>query len=133
MQYSEVISAKASDNGNCYLKIVAHYGNEHKESYHTVQRYMTEDSDEERSNIVIVVVVALVDFALILTAVVYLIYFHHKEKLSDQLKKETLTERNEEEKMLANDEANDMFVNEPTENDHSLDQVVPEIEGAKDL
>ncbi|XP_060602451.1 midasin-like [Ruditapes philippinarum] len=79
MQYSEVISAKASDNGNCYLKIVADYGNEHKESYHTVKRYMTEDSDEEKRNTVISVAVILVDFALILTAAAYLICLHHKK------------------------------------------------------
>ncbi|XP_060555843.1 uncharacterized protein LOC132716562 [Ruditapes philippinarum] len=81
VQYSEVISAKANDNGNCYLKVIADYGDEQKESYYTVGRYIVDDRDEERSNAVNLVVVVLVVFALIIAAAVYLIYLHHKEKL----------------------------------------------------
>ncbi|XP_060600930.1 uncharacterized protein LOC132754330 isoform X2 [Ruditapes philippinarum] len=57
IQYSEVLSAKASDNGNYYLKIVANYGNEKIESYRTDGRYILEE--EEKSNSLIVVPVVL--------------------------------------------------------------------------
>ncbi|XP_060577803.1 uncharacterized protein LOC132734934 [Ruditapes philippinarum] len=40
VQYTEMISAKSSDDGKYYLKVLAVYGNENKESYHTAYKYI---------------------------------------------------------------------------------------------
>ncbi|XP_060600934.1 uncharacterized protein LOC132754331 isoform X2 [Ruditapes philippinarum] len=79
IHYSEVISAKASENGNYYLKIIADYGNEKMESYHTVERYMLEDrvADEKRINVVAVVLCCLLP---ILAA--SLLFFYVRRKIN---------------------------------------------------
>jgi hypothetical protein len=41
--YTEMIFARANNNGKYYLKIVAVYGNETKESYKTAHKYTIEE------------------------------------------------------------------------------------------
>ncbi|XP_060604687.1 uncharacterized protein LOC132757425 isoform X2 [Ruditapes philippinarum] len=128
IQYSEVISAKASNNGNCYLKVVADYGNEKIESYHTVGKYMMEDQDEERSNAVIVVAVIVPAFLLIFASAIYFIYLRHQKKKEDEIQSLGYNgiEDHKEEEVIS--EANDMTSNETKENDNSHCQTVPKIE-----
>ncbi|XP_060569636.1 uncharacterized protein LOC132728046 [Ruditapes philippinarum] len=51
VQYTEMISAKSSDNGKYFLKVLAVYGNKSKESCNTAYKYMIEENDNERFNI----------------------------------------------------------------------------------
>ncbi|XP_060603252.1 uncharacterized protein LOC132756250, partial [Ruditapes philippinarum] len=129
IQYSEVISAKASNNGNCYLKVVADYGNEKIESYHTVGKYMMEDQDEERSNTVIVVAVIVLGsaFLLIFALARCFIYLRHQKKKEDEIQSLGYDGTEDHEEGVIS-EANDMTSNETKENDNSHCQTVPKIE-----
>lgn len=65
IQYSEVVLAKANENGNFYLKVVAEYGNVTKESHITVEKYMIDNQEEDKNYLVEVVVVAVVVFVVL--------------------------------------------------------------------
>jgi hypothetical protein len=43
VQYTEMISAKSSDNGKYFLKVLAVYRNRSKESCNTAYKYMIEE------------------------------------------------------------------------------------------
>ncbi|XP_060565917.1 uncharacterized protein LOC132724948 isoform X1 [Ruditapes philippinarum] len=102
VQYTEIISAKSSDNGNYFLKILAVYGNESKESYSTAYKYIFEDHDNERIDIApvigqVAVVVGVVGVVGVILGFILLVARYFVLKRRKQREKENVRQMNTKE------------------------------------
>lgn len=79
VQYTEIYPAKPSDNGKYYLKIVAVYGNESKESFTTSIKYIIEEPDNGSSNVTIAVV-CLVGLSFLFTMILVVFTAYRMKK-----------------------------------------------------
>ncbi|XP_060580868.1 uncharacterized protein LOC132737581 isoform X2 [Ruditapes philippinarum] len=82
VQYTETIYARASNYGNCYVKVAAFYGNERKETPNTAVKYLFEEQDNKSSNgpnsaIVAGAVIGVIGFVF---AILICFYKRHKTK-----------------------------------------------------
>ncbi|XP_060580684.1 uncharacterized protein LOC132737407 isoform X2 [Ruditapes philippinarum] len=92
VQYTEVIYARASNNGNCYVKIAALYGNERKETSNTAVKYVFEEQDDKNSNgpnsaIISGAVIGVI--TVIVCATLFCLYKRHKTKKKEKTERET--------------------------------------------
>ncbi|XP_060552674.1 uncharacterized protein LOC132713956 [Ruditapes philippinarum] len=94
VQYTEIIYARASNNGKCYVKVAALYGNERKETSNTAVKYLFEEQDNKSSNgpysaIVSGAVIGVIGCTVIVCAALFCLYKRHKTKKEDKTQGKT--------------------------------------------